>query len=296
MTDAGRPGGRARLVLLTALAMVAFAANSILTRLALAAGEIDAAGFTGLRLLAGAVALVPLAALARRGDAPGRAAVGGTWAAAAALFGYAAAFSFAYLRLGAGLGALILFGAVQLGMLGWALLRGERHSPAQWLGLSLAIAGFAYLNLPSAAAPDPLGAGLMVVAGLCWAAYSLLGRGSAAPLVDTAGNFLRCLPLALPAAAAAFLAARPASGVGIACALASGALASGLGYAVWYAALPGLARARAAIVQLTVPVLAALGGIAFLGEAPGPRLLLASLAILGGVALTILAGERRRAG
>lgn len=294
MTEVG--GTTLRLVVLTSLAMVAFAANSILTRLALAEGEIDAAGFTGLRLLAGAAALAPLALLARREAVPGAALLGGSWPAAAALFGYAAAFSFAYLRLGAGLGALILFGAVQLGMLGWALLRGERHSAGQWLGLGLAVAGFIYLNLPSAAAPDPLGAALMVGAGLCWAAYSLLGRGSAAPLADTAGNFLRCLPLALPAAAATLLAERPASWLGVACALASGALASGLGYAIWYAALTGLPRTRAAIVQLTVPVLAALGGVVFLGEAPGARLLLASLAILGGVALTIGAGGRRRAG
>lgn len=286
---AGLPGVAA----LTLLAMIAFAANSILTRLALAAGEINAAGFTGVRLLSGAVVLFALALLRDQRFRPASGDIGGSWRMAAALFGYAAAFSFAYLRLGAGMGALILFSAVQIGMLGWALIKGERHGPLEWLGLVLALGGFAYLTSPGLVAPDAIGAGLMVVAGLCWAAYSLIGRGSSAPLVDTAGNFIRCAPIAL-AFAVAGLWSQKASTLGLGCAVLSGALASGLGYAIWYAALPLLSRARAAIVQLTVPTIAALGGVVFIGEALTPRLVVASAVILGGVALTILAADRRR--
>lgn len=299
--ESGHGGGRSvvRVVGLTCLAMTAFAANSILTRLALAGGEIDAAGFSGVRLLAGAAALALLAygPMLRRPLAP--VAIGGSWRAAACLLGYVLAFSFAYLRLGSGVGALVLFGSVQIGMLGWAMVKGERHGAGEWLGLALALAGFAYLTAPnllsssSLVAPDPVGAGLMVAAGLCWAAYSLIGRGSGAALLDTAGNFLRCAPVALLLAGVG-LATRHSSLFGLACAMVSGALASGLGYAIWYAALPLLSRARAAIVQLTVPPLAALGGVALIGEPLTMRLVVASVVILGGVGLTIRAAERRR--
>jgi drug/metabolite transporter (DMT)-like permease len=272
---------------LTALAMLAFAANSVLARLALAGGEAEALGYTGVRLVSGALVL---ALLIGRGGW-GRPA--GSTAGAAALFGYALAFSLAYLMLDTGTGALILFASVQAGMLGWAVYRGERPGLLEWLGFGLAFTAFAALAAPGAAAPEPLGLGLMVASGLCWAAYSLIGRGSAAPLMDTAGNFLRCVPPALVLLALGLWRDMP-SPAGAALAVASGAVASGLGYALWYAVLPRLARASAAFVQLTVPAIAAAGGVLLLAEPLTGRLLLASAGILGGVAMALAAGERRR--
>lgn len=280
-----------RVAALTSVAMLAFAANSVLARLALATAEADALGYTGIRLAAGAVVLAGLLALRRR---DGGRAVGGSWRGAGALLAYAVAFSLAYLMLDAGAGALILFASVQVGMLAWAMRMGDRPGGLEWLGLAVAFAALVFLMAPGLAAPHPLGAALMAAAGLSWAAYSLLGRGSGQPLVDTAGNFVRCLPVAL-ALAAAGVALQPPSLAGLAYAVASGALASGLGYAVWYAALPGLTRSVAAFVQLTVPAIAAAGGVAFLDEPPTARLVLSSAGILGGVALALFAAERRRA-
>lgn len=280
-----------RIALLTAVAMAAFAANSILARLALGSGAIDAASYTGIRLMAGAVVLGLLVML--RGNHRWRALAGlGTWRQAAALLGYALAFSLAYLLLGASVGALILFTSVQIGMVARAILVGDRPGLFEWLGLGLAGSAFVYLVSPGLAAPDPLGALLMVIAGLCWAAYSLLGRGSSQPLADTAGNFLRCLPAAvlLLGAGLAFNVPRLD---GVVYAVASGAIASGLGYAVWYAALPSLSRTRAAVVQLSVPVIAAFGAVLFIGEAMTPRLVLSSVLILGGIALATLLASRR---
>lgn len=279
---------RARLILLTSLAMLAFAANSVLARLAFATAGAEPMSYTGIRLASGAIVLFALLATRR---APLRPA--GNWRAAAALFGYAVAFSVAYLMLGAGTGALILFASVQLGILGWAIYRGDRPGPLEWLGLALAFAGFVWLVAPGLVAPDPLGAALMVAAGLCWAAYTLMGRGSSSPLGDTAGNFVRTLPLAAVLILAGTLTHPPTLGAAL-YAVASGAIASGFGYAIWYAALPALTRTRAAIVQLTVPALAALGGIVFIGESPTPRLVIATLAIIGGIALALLTAARRR--
>ena len=280
-----------RIVLLTAVAMAAFAANSILARLALGGGAIDAASYTGIRLASGAVVLGLLVML--RGNLSWRTvAAMGTWRQAAALLGYALAFSLAYMLLGASVGALILFASVQIGMVARALLIGDRPGIFEWLGLGLAGAAFVYLVSPGLAAPDPLGAVLMVISGLCWAAYSLLGRGSARPLIDTAGNFIRCLPAAVLLLAAGLALNVPRLD-GIAYAVASGALASGLGYAVWYAALPALSRTRAAVVQLSVPVIAALGAVLFIGEAMTPRLLVSAVLILGGIALATLLASRR---
>ncbi|HEV7718421.1 MAG TPA: DMT family transporter [Arsenicitalea sp.] len=290
MADTGAKTSPTKIILLTLLAMLAFAANSVLARLALGSGGMDAAGYTGIRLAAGAIALTAILLASKRRTAK----LTGSWSGAAALFGYAIAFSLAYLLLGAGTGALILFGSVQLGMLGWGILKGDRPGALEWLGLAIAFAALAYLVSPGLVAPHPIGAGLMIVAGLCWAAYSLLGGGSTSPLSDTTGNFVRCLPLALVLAVAG-LATHPATAPGIAYAIASGALASGVGYAIWYAALPHLTRTRAAIVQLSVPALAAFGGVIFIGEAVTPRLVIASIAILGGVALAIIAAERRKA-
>jgi len=279
----------ARVAALTALTMVAFAANSVLARLALGTGEAEALGYTGLRMVSGALALGAILWL--RGDwRPGR-AIAGSWAGAAALFGYAIAFSLAYLALDAGTGALILFSSVQAGMLIWAIRRGERPPALGWAGFVVAFVALVYLLSPGLSAPDPLGAGLMALAGLCWAGYSLIGRGSRAPMADTAGNFIRCLPVALAVAAVGIVWQAP-SPAGFTYAVASGAAASGLGYAVWYSVLPHLPRSSAAFVQLTVPAIAAAGGVAFIGEALSMRLLLASVGILGGVALALYAAER----
>ncbi len=288
MTASGAP----RVALLTTLAMLAFAANSVLNRIALADGQADALGYTGIRLVSGALMLALLLWLRREGGAPpGR--IGGSWGGALALFAYAIGFSLAYLALDAGTGALLLFTAVQIGMLAFALIRGDRLGGLEWTGFAIAILFLVLLLLPGLTAPDPLGAALMVGAGLAWAAYTLLGRGSTAPLTDTAGNFLRCLPvgvlLILPGLWAASI--TPA---GWAYAIASGALASGLGYAVWYSVLPALERGTAAYVQLTVPALAAAGGVIFIAEPLTLRLVACSAGILGGVALALWGAEARR--
>ena len=275
----------ARTLALTLIAMLAFAANSLLCRLALKHSAIDPASFTALRLLAGALALTLL-------DRSWRAPTHNSsdWFGAAALFVYAACFSWAYVSLSTSTGALLLFGAVQVTMIGHGLRRGERLSRLQTLGFVAACAGLVALLLPGAQAPAGWGAVSMLLAGAAWGVYSLRGRGAGNPLAVTAGNFRRaCLPaLALVAAAAAW----PGIAIdatGLACAIASGALASGLGYAIWYAALPGLGATRAASVQLSVPPLAALGAVAWLGEPITATLVVTSAVILGGIALVLVA-------
>jgi drug/metabolite transporter (DMT)-like permease len=268
---------------LTAAAMLAFAGNSLLTRAALAAGGIDALSFTVLRLLAGALVLLAL----RRARPVWR---DGSWASAAALFCYAIGFSLAYLRLAAATGALILFASVQAGMIGWGLWRGQRPGPRASLGLAIAFAAFTALLLPGLQAPDPLGAALMATAGLAWAVYSLRGGGGSA-LARTAGNFQRAAVLSLPLALVA-LATGHAEAHGVVLALLSGGVTSGIGYAIWYRALPGLTPLQAATVQLTVPLIAALGGVVLLSESLTTRLVLSGLCLLGGVALTITAPRR----
>ncbi|HIQ42064.1 MULTISPECIES: DMT family transporter [Pseudomonas] len=275
-----------RTLLLTSLAMLAFAGNSLLCRLALRETAIDAASFTAVRLLAGACALWLLLQLRQNRQAPA-----GSWAGAVALFTYAAAFSFAYLQLDTGVGALLLFGAVQLSMLLWGLLRGERLGLCASLGTALATAGLLALLLPGASAPPLLAALLMLLAGVAWGAYSLLGRGQGNPLAVTAGNFLRATPLAL-LLALAVLPQLNWDGPGLFYALLSGALTSGVGYAIWYSALPGLHASQAATVQLSVPILAALGGSLLLSEALTLRLLLSAVAVLGGIALVLSARQR----
>jgi drug/metabolite transporter (DMT)-like permease len=273
---------------LTALALACFAGNSLLCRLALADGHADAATFTAIRLTSGAVVLALLAARRNRETR------GTGWASAGALFGYAAPFSYAYLRLGAAMGALLLFASVQATMLGWGIARGERPSPLAWLGIAVAMAGLVGLTVPGRGAPDPLGALAMAFAGIAWGVYSLRGRlASGDPVVTTAASFARSVPLAAVLLAVAI----PAFGAhisprGVALAVASGALASGLGYSFWYAALPHLSATRAAVVQLLVPVIAAAGAVLWLGESVSARLVLTSGAILGGVALTIRARTR----
>jgi drug/metabolite transporter (DMT)-like permease len=285
----GRPGARMspRTAGLTALAMVAFASNSLLCRAALAAHQADASSFTTLRVAAGAVMLT---ALARR---RAKSAYGdGGWVPAVALFAYALGFSLAYLRIPAGTGALLLFAAVQVTMVGRGLLSGERPGLREWLGLGLSIAGLVALTRPGLGRPDPLGAGLMLVAGVAWGLYSLRGRRAVDPLRSNALSFTRAATLALGVSAIAVaLGSTRLTAAGALLAVASGAIASGLGYATWYAALRGLTATQAAIVQLSVPPLAAVGGVLLLGEALSARLLLASAAILGGIALAVASRE-----
>lgn len=278
---------RSTVFLLTLITLVAFAANSILCRLALKQTGIDAASFTAVRLASGALALWLIVSLRGGAKAPG-----GSWPSAFALFAYAAAFSFAYVTLPAGAGALLLFGAVQATMIFAGLRAGERLSLRQSGGLVLAMGGLVYLMLPGLSAPSLSGSALMLAAGIAWGVYSLRGRGIPNPLGATAGNFLRAAPLGLGLGFAALPWLRlDAPGVGYA--VLSGALASGAGYAIWYAALRGLTATSAATVQLSVPVIAAVGGVALLGEPITLRLAFASCAILGGIALVIL--NRRRA-
>ena len=269
---------------LTVAALVAFAANSLLCRLALGAERIDAASYTSLRLASGALVLWAIAALSGRGSAGSR---GGAWTSAAMLFLSAGAFSFAYLTLDAGMGALILFGAVQVTMIFVGLREGHRPHWLEWLGLVTAFAGLVYLVAPGISAPSPLGALLMAVAGVAWGLYSLRGRGAGDPVADTAANFARAVPFAVVLSLILMPRIEISPG-GVWLAVLSGALASGLGYVLWYAALRGLTSTRAAVVQLSVPVLAAAGGVLWLDEALTQRLLVASVVVLGGVGLAIL--------
>jgi drug/metabolite transporter (DMT)-like permease len=284
MSDA-RPVTLARVALLTSVAVTAFAANSILCRLALAKGDIDPASFTGVRLASGAVTLA-LIVLAQKGKPVEK----GDWTSGFLLFAYAIAFSLAYIGLTAGTGALLLFGSVQATMLIVSLTDGHRPKPNEWLGLALALGGLLYLVSPGLAAPPLLRALLMIAAGVAWGFYSLKGRGVSEPVKATAGNFLRATPLAL----VPILLSTPSlyvSQSGILWAVLSGAVTSGLGYVIWYAALPHLGGVRAAIVQLTVPIIAAVGGILLLGELLTSRLLVAGLVTLGGVALAMKRGN-----
>ena len=269
----------ARGLVLTAVALLAFAGNSLLTRAAVGAHLIDPFAFGGIRFASGA-ALIGLIAI--RHPRPW----GGGWMAALALLVYVVPFSLGYGRIGAGVGALLLFGSVQATMIARGLVSGHRPSLREWTGLLLAIAGLVALVLPGARAPDGLGALFMIAAGIAWGAYSLLGRGARDPVAATAGNFVRLLPASLVMAGYGLSVQTPAA-TGALLALASGAIASGLGYIVWYAAIPYLTPARAAIVQLAVPPIAALGGVLFLGETLSGRLVACGTAILGGVALAV---------
>lgn len=290
----------ARVALSTCLAMLAFAGNSILCRVALRDGHIDPSSFTALRLVSGALALYALLWL-RTGRArsstpaspsfPVRPA--GSWAGAVSLFLYAITFSLAYVDIEAGVGALILFGAVQITMLLYGVFKGERLAPLSALGLCVSIAGLIYLLLPGSSAP-PLGSALlMAVAGAAWGWYSLLGKGAANPLATTAGNFVRAIPLGL-FAVLPFIASLKWNGFGLLYAILSGAIASGMGYAIWYDVMKQLSVLKASSVQLCVPILTALIAVAVLGEALTPRLVLACIAVLGGIALVLFSKQRIR--
>src|SRR5437762_1215410 len=271
-----------RVFILTLLAMIAFAGNSLLCRLALKRTTIDAASFTFIRILSGAIALWLIVIIRKTTSQKA-----GSWASALALFVYAAAFSFAYLSLSAGTGALLLFGAVQATMTIWGLCQGEGLRTRQWLGLALAVAGLVALLSPGLSAPPINGALLMLCAGIAWGFYSLRGKGTGDPVTTTAGNFLRAVAFA-SVLSMALLPWIKLDRAGVGYAILSGAIASGLGYVIWYSALPGLKAASAATVQLSVPVLAAAGGISFLGESITLRFLLASIAVLGGITLVVI--------
>jgi len=278
---------RQRAFVLTLLAMLAFAGNSLLCRLALWHTHIDAASFTGIRLASGAIVLALI--LRWRGGSRDPA---GSWPSAIALFIYAAAFSFSYVSLTAATGALLLFGSVQATMIGVGLWRGERLNGWRSLGLLMAGAGLVGLLLPGLSAPPLTGSMLMLAAGLAWGVYSLRGKASGDPLAVTAGNFIRAVVPAV-GLCAAMLPWASLDLNGALYALASGALASGVGYAVWYTALPQLKVTSAATVQLSVPVMAALGGVVFLDETLTARLLLSSATILGGIALVLTRSDNR---
>ncbi len=279
------PASRSRLVAFVGFAMLAFAGNSLFCRLALGRGSIDAATFTLARFGSGAVTLLAVNLL-RQPRPAGMFACNGI--SVTTLFVYAAAFSLAYRQLTAGTGALLLFGSVQASMLGAALLRGERPRRGEWLGLVIAIGGLVYLVSPGLSAPPLVGSALMILAGIAWGGYSLRGRKLSDPLVSTAANFIWLTPLCVLFRLAP-VGDVHASADGVLWAALSGVVASGLGYAVWYAALPTLTATRAATVQLTVPIIAAFGGVAFLGETISARLLLASVLVLGGVGFAIFA-------
>ncbi|MCH8274169.1 MAG: DMT family transporter [Armatimonadetes bacterium] len=278
-------------ILLTAVALAAFAGNSLIARVALREGSIDAVGFTALRILGGAGFLWLLIALPKGGRLPRGSC---DWRPAVMLFAYAITFSLAYLELTAGTGALILFGAVQITMIGVGLVTGERFRPRQLAGALVAVGGLVYLTLPGVAAPPLRGAILMAASGVAWGVYSLLGRNVSNAAAATTANFMLAAPLAL-VSGAAMLPSLELSSSGVWWAILSGAITSGLGYIVWYLALPGLGSLRAGVSQLTVPVIAALGGAALLAEPVTVRLALSAVATLGGVALAVAgrSGSRR---
>ncbi|MCB9993237.1 MAG: DMT family transporter [Hyphomicrobiaceae bacterium] len=275
-------------LVITAIAMLAFAANSILARMALGQDLIDPASYTLIRLASGALAL---SLMVWRPNGP-LLPKAGSWISGLALITYAAAFSFAYLALDTGTGALILFATVQASMIGWALYKGDRPVPLEWAGLTIAFAALVWLVSPGVSAPDPLGAALMGVAGVAWGIYSLRGRGASNPLGATAGNFLRSVPAAL-LVFAVFFSGLHASPWGMVLAALSGVVTSAMGYAIWYQALRGLSSTQAAIVQLSVPALAAIGGVGLSGESLSLRFVASCALIIGGVAVAILAKQKR---
>ncbi|MBF6057421.1 MULTISPECIES: DMT family transporter [Thiomicrorhabdus] len=280
-----------RIFVLISLAMIAFAGNSLLCRVALTETAIDAASFTTIRLVSGAMALLVLLSLTNSAKQVARVKLGGNSLSALALFAYAAGFSFAYIELSAATGALLLFGSVQLTMIGYGLVKGERLGAIQMVGVVLAIVGMVVLFLPGLSAPPFWGTALMCASGIAWGIYSLRGRGVNDATRETTGNFVRSLPFAL-ILSLLWWGHTNVDMEGAGLAIASGALASGIGYAIWYAVLPALSAASAAIIQLSVPPLAAIGAVFFLDEPISLRLGLASLAILGGIALFILSRKR----
>ena len=276
-----------RTAVFTTLALVAFAGNSLLCRMALGPSAIDAASFSTIRIISGAICLWLITVVTQRGSVWTQ----GSWLSAVILFVYAIPFSYAYGLLTAGTGALILFGTVQVTMIGGALVEGERPHARQWIGLLVAIAGLVYLLSPGIASPSPIGAGLMTIAGIGWALYSIQGRGAVDPVAQNGGNFVRTLPMLVIVSVLA-LRFQHVETSGAILATLSGAVTTGLGYAVWYSALRGLTATRAALVQLLVPVITVTGGVIFLREPISPRVVLSAAIVIGGIALALTANER----
>ena len=273
-----------KIIILTGLALIAFAANSVLCRLALGERTIDASSFTVIRLLSGAMVLLAIISIkSNKTDSFTK----GSWSAGLLLFLYAIAFSFAYITLDTGTGALILFGSVQITMILLSLISGDRLHITEWAGVTIAFIGFVYLILPGVTTPSAIGFLLMIVAGIAWGIYTLKGRSSDDPLMDTAYNFLRTLPLVIILAIITVKNAHY-SYQGVLLAVLSGGITSGIGYAIWYIALGGLSATQAAVVQLLVPVIAAFGGIIFVSEAVTIRLTVSATMILGGILMVVL--------
>ena len=273
-----------RTILFTGFALVAFAANSVLCRLALGGKTIDASSFTIIRLISGAIVLFAITHIHRHETTANK---NGSWAAGLMLFLYAITFSYAYNTLDTATGALILFGAVQITMILLSLISGNRLHLTEWLGVGVAFTGFVYLILPDVTKPSVLGFALMTVAGIAWGIYTLKGRGSKNPLMDTTYNFIRTIPLVIILALITLEQAHY-SLEGIVLAILSGGIASGIGYTIWYIALGGLSATQAAVVQLSVPVIAAMGGVIFVSEAITFRLTISALMILGGILSLVL--------
>ena len=266
------------------MALIAFAANSVLCRLALGGETIDASSFTVVRLLSGAIILLAILRISHEGNGS---TAKGSWSASAVLFLYAVTFSFAYITLDTGTGALILFSSVQITMILLSLISGNRLHITEWLGISVAFGGFVYLILPGVTTPSVTGFALMTISGIAWGIYTLKGKGSANPLMDTTYNFLRTIPFVILLAIATLHNAHYSS-EGVILAILSGAIASGIGYTIWYIALAGLSTTQAAVVQLSVPVIAAIGGVVFMAEVISFRLTISALLVLGGILLVVL--------
>ncbi|MCG6202313.1 DMT family transporter [Psychromonas antarctica] len=274
-------------ILLTALALLAFAGNSVLCRLALYDGVIDAASFTSIRLLSGIVFLLFLVAMRTKGKINLRS---GSWLSAFFLFLYAIAFSYSYISVDTGTGALILFASVQGTMIVYGLLKGQRLLCLEWVGLFAALLGLFVLLMPGASAPSLMGFALMSISGIAWGGYTLAGKGSKTPLLDTTNNFLRTLPF-IVLLTILTLQQVQISNQGLMLAIVSGAVTSGLGYAIWYSALARLTVTQAATIQLTVPIIATFGGVLFSNEMITIKLIISSILVLGGV-LVVTLGKR----
>jgi len=273
-----------KIVIFTGLALIAFAANSVLCRLALGERAIDASSFTIIRLLSGAVVLMVILSVNRNRQGS---SAKGSWHAGLMLFLYAVSFSFAYITLNTGTGALILFGSVQITMIMFSLISGTKLHAVEWTGVVIAFTGFVYLVFPALATPSAAGFLLMTIAGIAWGVYTIMGRGSKDPLVDTAYNFFRTVPFVVILLIVTMKSSNYSS-EGILLAVLSGGVTSGIGYTIWYTALGGLSALQAAVLQLLVPVIAAFGGVMFLSEDITLRLTIAAVLILGGVLLVVL--------
>jgi len=275
-------------ILFTGLALIAFAANSVLCRLALGESAIDASTFTIVRLLAGAIVLTVIMSISKiKSNSNTNSSTKGSWPASIALFIYALTFSFAYVTLDTATGALILFGSVQIAMILMSIFSGNRLHISEWFGMAIAFTGFVYLILPGVTTPSVIGFLLMTVSGIAWGIYTLKGRGSKNPIMDTAFNFLRTMPFVIILAIVTFKYAHYSS-EGILLAVLSGSIASGIGYMIWYSALSGLSVTQAAVLQLLVPVIAAVGGSIFVSESISFRLTVSSAMILGGILMVVL--------